>query len=108
MPSSLPGEVSERVCAAIIELDFGPSVGFTTQGPSCNTHSHIVTGAQAAHVIDAAASGTGSIYMHEKLALLRTLAARPSPTVAPCLQSLLEELAKAGYVATVGINQPDG
>jgi ribosomal protein S19E (S16A) len=36
---------------------------------------------------------------HEKLALLRALAARPSLTVAPCLQLLLDELAKAGYVA---------
>ena len=58
-----------------------------------------MTGAQTPQLIDAAASGTGSIYMHEKLALLRTLAARPSPTVAPCLQSLLDQLVKAGYVA---------
>jgi len=35
---------------------------------------------------------------HQKLALLRSLAMRPSQSVAPCLQPLLEELAGSGYV----------
>jgi len=36
--------------------------------------------------------------MNEKLALLRSLAIRPSSKIAPCLQALLDELCKAGYV----------
>lgn len=36
--------------------------------------------------------------MYEKLALLRSLAAQPSQTVAPCLRPLLEQLAQDGFV----------
>jgi hypothetical protein len=35
---------------------------------------------------------------HEKIALLRTLAARPSRTVVSCLHPLLEALSKEGLV----------
>jgi hypothetical protein len=40
--------------------------------------------------------------MNEKLALLRALALRPSRTMPPALQPLLEELVKDGYVAMDG------
>jgi hypothetical protein len=36
---------------------------------------------------------------HDSLALLRALAERPSRTIAPSLQRLLEELVEAGLVA---------
>jgi|RhiMetdeSRZDD1v2_1073273.scaffolds.fasta_scaffold57110_1 predicted transcriptional regulator len=37
--------------------------------------------------------------LHDKIALLRTLALRPSRTVVQNLQPLLEELVREGYVA---------
>jgi hypothetical protein len=40
--------------------------------------------------------------MHEKLALLRSLATRPSSRIAPSLQPLLNQLCEAGYVANDG------
>jgi hypothetical protein len=39
---------------------------------------------------------------HDSLALLRALAERPSRTVAPSLQRLLDELVEAGLVARDG------
>jgi hypothetical protein len=36
--------------------------------------------------------------MYEKLAVLRSLAIRPSREIAPCLQPMIDELLKAGYI----------
>jgi hypothetical protein len=36
--------------------------------------------------------------MYEKLALLRSLAIRPSREMAPCLQPMIDELLKVGYI----------